>query len=126
MMIHVVAHNEHATIPDGYRPLAPGEAALPGDLCWTPRYTWERYGDPGRAPPVALIVVRREVQTLGRHILGLARRVLHRFLPCGHRRRWSSKWVHDDTPMVKSWCPDCRWFDYGHVHGDVEGWADAT
>jgi Zn ribbon nucleic-acid-binding protein len=44
--------------------------------------------------------------------------------PCEHPHMRVRKWVEDNTPMVEMRCPDCGYYDRGHVHGDVEGWAD--
>lgn len=57
------------------------------------------------------------------------KRFLKRFLkrqskPCTHPNAIVHKWVENNTPFIDTYCPDCGYHDHGHVHGDVEGWAD--
>ena len=44
--------------------------------------------------------------------------------PCTHPRARIHKWVEDEVCMVEIICPDCGYYDSGHVYGDPKGWLD--
>jgi hypothetical protein len=44
---------------------------------------------------------------------------------CTHPRLIESRWVEEDgTCMVRHLCPDCDFYDCGHVHANPETWAN--
>ena len=42
---------------------------------------------------------------------------------CQHKRVEQRKWLENGTPMAETWCLDCEFHDYGHVHANPETWA---
>lgn len=45
-------------------------------------------------------------------------------LPCKHSRMNIKKWVEDGVPMQRVSCPDCGFYDCGHVYADPNDWED--
>jgi len=54
-------------------------------------------------------------------------RLVDRYLDqeqCEHTSLQEKRWVEDDsTCMVSHNCPDCGFYDRGHVYADPETWA---
>lgn len=44
---------------------------------------------------------------------------------CNHPNLKEQKWRDDEgTPMVTHYCPDCKFWDIGHVHADPKTWLN--
>lgn len=44
---------------------------------------------------------------------------------CSHPNLKEERWVEKDgTCMIRAWCPDCTFYDYGHVYADPTTWIN--
>jgi hypothetical protein len=46
--------------------------------------------------------------------------------PCDHPYATVKKWLEKGVPMVEINCPDCGFYDFGHVHADPEDWTNVS